>query len=327
MRNKLRIAGQTCHASTWWLAGLGLAVIAGQSNNFYAVFICIAVALGCTLFFRTNAPWAQSIRFYLSLSAFIVLVRVAFRVAFNAGGAQNDQIAFTIPALRFGLGFGAELQLFGPISFATLQAATLDGLRLAAIILAIAMATSLSNPRRLLKSTPAALYEVAAAVSVAINLAPQMIESLLRVRRARALRGRNKGVGALASIVIPALEDTMERSLQLAASMDARGFGRRGTLSRAQIALLRALSLGSAAGYGIGTYLLVATDSQIWAIATLIASTVFILAVIRITAQQNVKTSYNRERRGWFDITVFAFTALAVFTSVAAPTVIGLIAP
>lgn len=287
---------------------------------------CIALALACTMFFKTEAAWAQSIRFYLGLSAFVVLVRVVFRVIFNGGIARGDVVALEIAPLRFGLGFGTELQLFGPVSVSTLQAATLDGLRLSAIILTIAMATTLSNPRRLLKSTPAALYEVAAAVSVAINLAPQLIESLQRVRKARALRGRNKGVGALTSIVIPALEDTMDRSLQLAASMDARGFGRRGSLTNRQAGLTRALSLFSAAGFGVGTYLLVATDSQVWAVSLLVLSGALMFLVIRITANRNVKTTFRKQSLGWFDYLVIASTGVFVLTSVAAPAIVELVA-
>lgn len=294
--------------------------------TFWLVATCIVLALTCTLFFKSQAAWAQSMRFYLGLSAFVVLVRVTFRAIFNGGIAKGDEIALNVPQLKFGLGFGSELQLFGPVSFATLQSAALDGLRLAAIILAVAMATSLANPRRLLKSTPAALYEVAAAVSVAINLAPQLIESLQRVRKARALRGRNKGVGALTSIVIPALEDTMDRSLQLAASMDARGFGRRGTLTSRQATFTRALSLASAAGFGVGTYLLVATDSQVWAVSTLVASCALVFSVIRITAQRNVKTAFRPHPLGWFDYLIFVTAIVSVLTTIAAPSIIGLVA-
>ena len=40
--------------------------------------------------------------------------------------------------------------------------------------------------------------------------------------------GRSTGIRALHSIVIPVLEDALERSLLLAASMDSRGYGRTG---------------------------------------------------------------------------------------------------
>jgi energy-coupling factor transport system permease protein len=174
------------------------------------------------------------------------------------------------------------------------------------------MANTLANPRKLLKNTPGALYEVATAISVAINLAPQLIESIQRVRRSRGLRGRNKGVGVFASIVIPALEDTMDRSLALAASMDARGFGRRGNLSIGTLRLVRSLSFGSAVTLAIGAYLLVAASELVFVATVLIAvSLIAIAIVIRITSRQSVRTSYRKLRFGLVDWSLIA-AALAI---------------
>ena len=75
---------------------------------------------------------------------------------------------------------------------------------------------------------PAALYEVGLTVVVALTLAPQAVADVQRVRAARRLRGRpTHGVAAIRSTGLPVLEDALERSVQLAASMDARGYGRR----------------------------------------------------------------------------------------------------
>ena len=76
---------------------------------------------------------------------------------------------------------------------------------------------------------PPALYEVGTALVVALAVFPQLAESVQRVRRARRLRGEpGRGARGLRSLVVPVLEDALERSLQLAASMDARGYGRSG---------------------------------------------------------------------------------------------------
>jgi len=292
---------QSAHPGAWWVLGLALAVAAGQANSFVSVGAVIAIALTLMLIFRTAAPWAQSARFYLGLAAFVLLTRVIFRVIFN-GQLGGTDIIFSLPTLSISLGFGPALNLFGDISAATLSAATLDGLRLSAIILSVAMANTLANPRKLLKNTPGALYEVATAISVAINLAPQLIESIQRVRRSRGLRGRNKGVGVFASIVIPALEDTMDRSLALAASMDARGFGRRGNLSLGTLRLVRALSFSAAVTLAIGAYLLVAaSEFGLLATALIAASLVAIAIVIRITSLQSVRTSYRKLSFGLVD--------------------------
>jgi energy-coupling factor transport system permease protein len=302
---------QSAHPGAWWVLGLALAVAAGQASNFVSVAAVIAIALTTMLAFRTDAPWAQSARFYLGLAAFVMFTRVIFRIIFN-GQVGGTDIIFSLPSLSISLGFGPAISIFGDMSAATLSAATLDGLRLSAIILSVAMANTLANPRKLLKNTPGALYEVATAISVAINLAPQLIESIQRIRRSRGLRGRNKGIGVFASIVIPALEDTMDRSLALAASMDARGFGRRGNLSLGTLRLVRGLSFIAAVTLAIGAYLLVAA-SELGVLATVLiaASLIAIAIVIRITSRQSVRTSYRKLRFGLVDWSLIA-AALAI---------------
>ncbi|MEI6590848.1 MAG: hypothetical protein WCO24_02475, partial [Actinomycetes bacterium] len=96
-------------------------------------------------------------------------------------------------------------------------------------------------------------YELSTAISISVNLAPQLIKSLTRVQRARQVRGRSRRVSLLASIVIPVLEDTIDQSLSLAESMDSRGFGYLRPQSRAK---LRALLSISFVFVLIGIYLL-----------------------------------------------------------------------
>src|SRR5581483_5328465 len=116
------------------------------------------------------------------------------------------------------------ISLGGPVSVeATLSAAT-DGLRLATMLCCIGAANALANPKRALRLLPGALYELGMAVVVSVSVAPQLVESVQRVARARRLRaGRTGGLRALRGIAIPVMEDAMDRSLRLAAAMDSRG--------------------------------------------------------------------------------------------------------
>ena len=57
------------------------------------------------------------------------------------------------------------------------------------MLICVGAANALANPKRMLKAVPGALYEVGIAVVVALSVAPQLVESVLRVRRARRLRG------------------------------------------------------------------------------------------------------------------------------------------
>ena len=73
-----------------------------------------------------------------------------------------------------------------------------DGLRLGTLLCCIGAANVLANPKRALRVLPGALYELGVAVVVALSVAPQLVESVQRVRRARRLRaGHGKGLRAL----------------------------------------------------------------------------------------------------------------------------------
>src|SRR5207302_8616094 len=94
---------------------------------------------------------------------------------------------------------------------------------------------SLASPYRLLRSMPAVLYELGVAVTVALSFAPQATVSAQRVREARRLRGRpSRGLSGLRGMAVPVLEIALERSLELAASMDSRGYGRRAPIAPAR---------------------------------------------------------------------------------------------
>ena len=141
------------------------------------------------------------------------------------------------------------------MSLEGLLAALYDGLRLAVLLLCVGAANVLANPKRLLKAMPAALHEIGVAVTVALSVAPQLIESGQRVRAARRLRGEpGRGFHVFREIALPVMTDALDRSLLLASAMDARGYGRSAAVARPLRATTEALLLGGLIGIGIGTY-------------------------------------------------------------------------
>lgn len=272
--------------------------------------LVLAFAIFAMLLLREDAPWSRSIRFYLFLGSFVVMMRVLFRIVFNSSN-PSDPIALNLVAINF-----AGIDFLGAVTWVTLQTAVTDGLRLAAIIISIGMANTLANPKRLLKSTPGALYELATSMTVAINLAPQLIESLQRVRRARALRGRSQGISQLSSIVIPVLEDTIDQSLALAASMDSRGFGRRGHLSNSQVVLGRALSLGGILLILIATYFLLATNATAFAVSLIAIGVVALFFTIRLASRRNLRTRFRKQKPRARDATIACVGIAWIITAV-----------
>lgn len=303
------------HPATWWSVGAVLALVAGSSTNLIAPTVIIAFSMVTILLFRENSGWARSLGFYLWLAVFVVAVRILFRIVF-AYSDPTAEVAIPLPRFQLNFGLGA-IEFLGDVSWNSLYGALVDGFRLAAIILSVALATTLANPRKLLKSAPGALYEIATSVSVAINLAPQLIESFNRVRRARQLRGKSKRTSRLAGIVIPVLEDTLDRSLHLAASMDARGFGRRGQQSNRELITARLLGLLGLLLNLFGIFVLLSGLGAMTAIGLLSAGVASGIVSVRITSRRKVRTNLVKQSRGWLDYLVITGLAALLIANFA----------
>jgi energy-coupling factor transport system permease protein len=79
---------------------------------------------------------------------------------------------------------------------------------------------------RVLRWVPAGLYQAGLVASIALAFVPQMVTSLSDIREAQRVRGhRFRGLRDLVPLMIPLITTALERSLTLAESMEARGFG------------------------------------------------------------------------------------------------------
>jgi energy-coupling factor transport system permease protein len=170
-------------------------------------------------------------------------------------------VLFTMPHIPLP-GFMSGVRLGGEVSADSVVAASYDGLRLATLLCCIGAANTLANPKRALRVLPAALYELGVTITVAITVAPQLVESVQRVRRARKLRGDTaRGRRAVRRIAMPVIHDALDRSFRLAAAMDSRGYGRTGAVPARVRRLTAALLLGGLVGLCLGTYGLLDTST------------------------------------------------------------------
>lgn len=240
------------HPGAWWLWAIGLATAASTTTNPLLCLVIVGVA-GCTVTLRrSDHTWSRSFGLYLCFGAVIVAVRVLFRVLLG-GGYGGHQLVWlpTIPLPHWVLG----IRLLGPVTRESVLFGLDDGLRLATIVICVGAANALANPKRLLKTLPPALYEIGTACVVAISVLPQLADSLRRVRAARQLRGVPGGrIARMRGVVVPVLEDALERSMALAASMDVRGYGRTGEQSRGERWLSGLLMVLSLLGICLGAF-------------------------------------------------------------------------
>ena len=242
------------HPGAWWVWALGLATAASRTTNPLLLALLVAVAGWVVARRKPDAPWARSFSVFLRLGAFVVVLHVLMTVVVGSG--IGSHVVVTLPELPLPAWF-AGVTIGGPVTVEELLQATYEGMLLAAMLACIGAANSLASPARLLASVPAALYEVGVAVVVAMTFAPQLVGDVARVRTARRLRGRpDRGVRALAGSVMPVLEGSLERAVDLAAAMDSRGYGRVGAVPRRVRLGGQALLLLGLVGIVLGVYAL-----------------------------------------------------------------------
>jgi energy-coupling factor transport system permease protein len=239
----------------WWIWAFALAAAVSHTTNPILLVLVLGVLDFVVANRRSEAPWARAFKYYLFLALTVIAIRVVFRSVF--GGDVNvagTVVLFRLPDIPLP-SWASGVQLGGPVTLDGTLAALYQGLQLGTLLCCLGAANTLANPKRALRVLPCALYELGVAVVVALSVAPQLVESLQRVRRARKLRGgAAKGFHALRSIAIPILEDALDRSLRLAAAMDSRGYGRTAGASPKNRRITGAFMLAGLAGLCIGAY-------------------------------------------------------------------------
>jgi energy-coupling factor transport system permease protein len=251
------------HPLAWWAWALSLAVAAASTTNPLLLLGLVAVACCVVAARRGESTYARALRWYLLAGLAVIVIRLVFRVLLGGGSVATpgDPLLLALPAVH--LPWPGAPVLLGDVTASAMLAAFTDGLRLATMLVCVGAANSLADPRRLLKSLPSALHEVGAATVVAVSILPQLAESVARVHAARRLRGR-AGRDGLRAVVVPVLEDAIERSLSLAASMDARGYGRRSAVPAGSRVAASTCLFGGLMGLLVGVYCLLDTTMPRW---------------------------------------------------------------
>ncbi len=195
----------------WLLAGALLAITAG--NPLYLILLLIIsrlVQYAC-------APLAST-EWRLPFWRIAVMI-LLFSTLFNFLTAHFGQtVLYTLPA-------GWPL-LGGPLTLEAAVYGFINGLRLVTMLSFFLAFNTIVPVSDLAGLTPRALHELGLVMLIAITYIPETIRQFKRIRDAQAIRGHQlNGLRAWRPVLIPLLIAGLERALNLAETMVARGYG------------------------------------------------------------------------------------------------------
>jgi energy-coupling factor transport system permease protein len=202
------------HPVAWlvWLGG-AVAALSLQRNPLYLLITLLACGLVARSARRrgegTPTPVAP-LRFALTVVPLAALLNALLT---EAGSTVLLRLPEALPVV--GGALTAEALAYGAT----------NGLVLTALLTAFAALTAALPTRELIRLVPRAFYPLAVVLSVAVGFVPSVLRQIEQVREAQAIRGhRMRGLRDWLPLFLPLLIGGLERALQLAEALTARGF-------------------------------------------------------------------------------------------------------
>jgi len=215
---------KTFHPLTWWVGAVALAMAVLLTEN--TIFNLLIVGGVSFLVYRMNiklverTPWSGGLWFAMKIALIIVAIRTFIGVAI--GVPVPGTTLFELPILYLP-DWMAGIRVGGAITQERLFFAVSEGIHIATLICIFAAATSLTSPHRLLRQMPIFIYEFGVALVITTSVLPQLVASASRIKTAQRMRGITRR--GWSGVALALLEESLARSLDLAAAMDSRGYG------------------------------------------------------------------------------------------------------
>lgn len=206
---------EALHPVAWtaWLMAAALPPLTTR-NPLYLALTLLAAGINFMVLGQENPTargWAAIVRF----GALLWLLTIPFTMLTNHHG---DIVLFTLPESWPIIG--------GPITLESLLYGLTGGLAIIGLLLVFSTFNLAVDQARLLRMAPAFAYQAGVVAAIAVAFVPQMASSWQDIREAQQVRGhRFRGLRDLLPLIIPLLVTALERAMQLAESMEARGFG------------------------------------------------------------------------------------------------------
>jgi len=202
------------HPIAWvgWLASAIVALsVTRNPLHLILILLCIAIVY-VTVSSTEDAPYQLTSPF--RFASIVVLLSALF----NAATVHVGETAL------FYLPEGLPI-IGGPITLEAVVFGLINGLVLMGIFLAFATLGQALPIRALIRLIPRSFFPVAVVVSVGVSFVPVTMRQFQQIKEAQAVRGhRVRGVRDWLPLLMPLLIGGLERALQMAEAMTARGF-------------------------------------------------------------------------------------------------------
>lgn len=297
------------HTLAWLMWLVAAAVPAFTVRN--PLYLALILGAGWIVYLALGrfSPIGRSWGAFAKIGLLLLAIAVPMNALASHYGAH---VLFRLPAAWPIVG--------GSITLEGALAGAMNGLGLLTILVVLAAFNAAVDHYQLLRLTPAFVFQAGMVASIAITFVPQMVASAAEIRRAQQIRGhRFRGIRDLLPLALPLVATGLEKAIQLAETMEARGFA--STVippSARQTLAIRLGLLGSLLALLAGLVLLMLVPGRAmvgWAAVGL--GSVGLTAVFWLQGRRVRRTWYRRARWTARD------TVLVVASSLALAAVIG----
>ncbi len=211
------------HPLAWWGWGIFLAFASVRAHD-STISLTLVGAVAIVVYLRRgSAFWSGTFTWALRFACIVVAFRLF--IGLVIGVPMPGKVLFTLPQIHLP-SWLVGIRVGGEVTQQRLSSSLFEAITLASMILFFAAASSLASPHRLIRSLPTAFYELTVFATITASVLPQLVGAIHRIRLAKRLRGqRSQGFRSWRYIALPLLESCLERAMDLAASMESRGYG------------------------------------------------------------------------------------------------------
>lgn len=268
---------------TWaWLGWVvaSLTALSMTRNPLYLALILLSIAIvevGLRSQDRISLPFSP-----LRFALIVILLSSLFNAAVSHFG---ETILFHLPENIPLLG--------GPLTLEALVFGAINGLVLSGIFGAFTVLNRALPVRMLIRLIPRAFYPVAIVTSIAVTFVPVTIRQFKQIREAQAIRGhRIRGVRDWLPLLLPLLVGGLERALQLAEAMTARGFASEVSTSKGVHRLSMLVGLLTLL---TGWLLHLVNEWELLGVVLMVTGTGLVIGMLWVLGRQVPRTNYSRQ--------------------------------